>query len=84
MTVVIVDNGTVAMTGGQESSATDEQLAKLVAGLGVSQEHIRVINPLKKHHAENVAIFKEELGYKGLSVIIPKRDCVQIKPKKKK
>ena len=30
----------------------------------------------KKYFEENVAVFKEEIGYKGVSVIIPRRECI--------
>jgi indolepyruvate ferredoxin oxidoreductase alpha subunit len=85
MTVVIVDNGTVAMTGTQESLSMGQRLDEIVAGLGVPKEHLRVLNPHPKHRVENAAIIKEELEYQGLSVIIPRRACVQDKsqfPKK--
>jgi len=35
-----------------------------------------VIRPLKKFHDENVKIMKEELDYQGVSVIIPRRECI--------
>jgi len=48
-----------------------------VRGLGVPEEHIRVLKPLRKYHEENTAIIKEELAYQGVSVIIPRRECIQ-------
>lgn len=81
MTVIILDNGAVAMTGGQETMATGEGLVNIIKGLGVKEEHIRTIIPLPKNHEENVKILKEELSYNGTSVIISKRDCIQIKKK---
>ncbi len=82
MTVVILDNGIVAMTGGQPSYATGAPLLRLVEGLGVPREHIRVIEPLPKNLDKNAAIFKEEFGHRGISVIIPVRECVQYGRKK--
>ncbi len=76
ITVVIVDNFTTAMTGGQPSSALN-RIGNICKGLGVEEKHIRVMNPLKKHHEENVKIFKEELEYEGVSVCIPTRECIQ-------
>jgi len=75
ITVIILDNGTTAMTGGQPSSGTNK-LESICEGIGVEKEHIRIIKPLKKNHDENVKIIKEELEYKGVSVIISKRECV--------
>lgn len=74
--VFILDNSIVAMTGGQPTMATDEQVVNLVAGLGVKREHIRVITPVPQKHQENVAVIKEELAHEGLSVIIARRACV--------
>ncbi len=75
--VVILDNETVAMTGTQHSMATDETLDRIVLGLGVEADHLRVITPLPKHHDENVQVFREELAHKGPSVIIARRACVE-------
>jgi indolepyruvate ferredoxin oxidoreductase alpha subunit len=81
VTVIISDNSTTGMTGGQPSHATD-RLAAICRGIGVEEAHIRVLNPLRKQHGENVRIMKEELEYMGVSVIIAQRECVQIVRKK--
>jgi Indolepyruvate ferredoxin oxidoreductase, alpha and beta subunits len=77
VTVVILDNETVAMTGTQRSMATDETLDRLVLGIGIHEDHFRVITPVPKNHEENVRIFSEELAYEGPSVIIARRACVE-------
>jgi indolepyruvate ferredoxin oxidoreductase alpha subunit len=74
--IVISDNETTAMTGGQDSAGTG-RLEAICAGLGVLPEHIRVVVPLKKNHDEMAHIFREELEYNGVSVIIPRRECIQ-------
>ncbi len=84
MTVIILDNGTVAMTGGQMSYASGEPLLKIMAGLGVEPEHCRVIEPLPKNLAKNARIIKEEIEFNGLSVIVAVRECIQEVRKKKK
>ncbi len=76
ITVVILDNATTGMTGGQPSAALNK-IENICKGLGVEEEHIRILKPLKKNHEENLAIMKEELEYKGVSVIIPRRECIQ-------
>lgn len=76
VTIIISDNSTIAMTGGQDSSATDK-LFDICKGIGVDEAHIRVIEPLKKNLHQNMAILKEEFEYKGVSVIIAQRECVQ-------
>lgn len=73
--ILILDNLTTAMTGGQPSSAFN-RLESICNGVGVPQEHIRVLKPLKKYHEENVKVLKEELAYEGVSVIIMRRECV--------
>jgi indolepyruvate ferredoxin oxidoreductase alpha subunit len=84
MTVLVLDNSTVAMTGGQPTFATGEKLERLIEGLGVARAHIRTIVPLPKNHEENVRIMKEEFDYRGLSIIIAARECVQQARRKKR
>ncbi len=76
ITVFILDNATVGMTGGQHSAALG-RIESICKGLGVEEEHIRVVKPLRRLHDENLAIYKEEIAYQGVSVIIPRRECVQ-------
>lgn len=76
ITVMILDNGTTAMTGGQKSAATG-RLEDICLGLGVEKDHIRVVNPSPKYHMENLQIIKDEINYPGVSVIIPRRECIQ-------
>jgi indolepyruvate ferredoxin oxidoreductase alpha subunit len=76
ITVLILDNSTTGMTGGQESHALG-RLISICKGLGVEEEHIRVIKPLANQHEANVKVISEELAYQGVSVIIPQRECIQ-------
>ena len=76
ITVLLNDNATTGMTGGQDSSAF-EKVDDIVRGVGVEEAHIRLITPLRRNHEENVKVFKEELEYEGVSVIIARRECVQ-------
>lgn len=82
ITLFILDNATTGMTGGQESAAAG-RIEGICLGVGVEKEHLHVINPLKKHHAQNMSIIKQELDYNGVSVIIPRRECVQTLVRKK-
>ena len=75
ITVFILDNGTTAMTGGQDSAAFG-RIEDICKGMGVEEGHIHVLRPLRKFHEENVKIINEELAYPGVSVIIPRRECV--------
>lgn len=76
ITVIISDNSTTGMTGGQQSHATS-RLLDICRGIGVKQDHIRVLNPLKKYHDESRGIIAEELAYEGVSVVIAQRECIQ-------
>jgi indolepyruvate ferredoxin oxidoreductase alpha subunit len=77
MTVIILDNGIVAMTGGQPSYASGERLFKMIEGVGVPKEHIRMIEPLPKNLEKNAGIMREEFEHNGVSVIVAARECIQ-------
>ena len=77
MTVVILDNATVGMTGGQEVFVTGDDFVTLLAGLGVPKERIVQIDPVRKEHDKNVELFKREINHKGISVILASRVCIQ-------
>jgi len=81
--IVIMDNDTVAMTGMQDSQVNG-RIEMICEGIGVEKEHIRVINPLSRMHEENVKLMTEEINYKGVSVIIPRRPCIHVYSKKKR
>jgi indolepyruvate ferredoxin oxidoreductase alpha subunit len=82
VTIVIVDNSTVAMTGGQTTMISSARLPEVVEGLGIEKEHLHVVDALKKAHESNVEILRKELAYKGPSVIISVRECVETLRKK--
>ena len=83
VTIIISDNSTTGMTGGQKSQATG-RLEQICEGIGVKKEHLRVIVPLRKNQADNVTILKEEFEYKGVSVVIASRECIQTATKRKR
>lgn len=76
ITVIISDNLTTGMTGGQDSAGTNKFEA-ICRGLGLPEEHLRVVVPLPKNMPEITQILKEEIEYRGTSVIIPRRECMQ-------
>ncbi|WP_372753334.1 thiamine pyrophosphate-dependent enzyme [Labilibaculum sp.] len=76
ITVIISDNESISMTGGQKSSAKG-RLEAICEGLGVEKEHLHVLLPVPKKHDEIKEIIRKELEYDGVSVIIPRRICVQ-------
>lgn len=74
--VILSDNLTTGMTGGQDSAGIYKYEA-ICKGIGVEPEHIRVVVPLPKNISEITQIIKEEIEYNGVSVIIPRRECIQ-------
>ena len=76
ITVIISDNLTTGMTGGQDSAGTG-RLEQICAGIGVDPAHIRVVVPLPKNREEMKAMLREEIAYDGVSVVIPRRECIQ-------
>ncbi len=76
MTVFILDNAIVAMTGGQETMAAGDDLIKLIKGLGVKDEAIQIIEPLSKNHAQSVDAVSRAINHRGLSVIVAQRECI--------
>jgi len=76
ITILISDNFTTGMTGGQDSAALGK-IEDICEGIGVDPEHIKVFVPMKKNHDEMVRIIRKELEYEGVSVIIPRRQCIQ-------
>ncbi|MCX7787511.1 MAG: thiamine pyrophosphate-dependent enzyme [Spirochaetes bacterium] len=83
ITVVILDNGTVAMTGGQETVLSTANLPALIRGLGVDPEHVITIEAHRKYERENMEILRREFQYPGVSVVIAVRECLETARKKK-
>ena len=82
MTLVILDNGTTAMTGHQPNPGVDMELLKLggygrvsiedvVRGLGVP--FVTTIQPLKVR--KSIEAVREALQFKGVSVVISREIC---------
>ena len=74
--VLISDNLTTGMTGGQDSAGTGK-LEAICLGLGVEPDHVRVVVPLPKHMEEIKQVLREEVAYNGTSVVIARRECIQ-------
>ncbi|MBT3243736.1 MAG: indolepyruvate ferredoxin oxidoreductase [Bacteroidetes bacterium] len=83
ITIIISDNETTGMTGGQVSSAVG-RIEGICLGIGVEESHLKIVTPLKKNHDENVQVILNELNYHGISVIIARRECIQTASKRKR
>jgi indolepyruvate ferredoxin oxidoreductase alpha subunit len=86
VTVLLLDNRAVGMTGGQDNPGSGRDIhgneaprvdfARIAAALGIAPEHIRVVDPYVLP-----VLFKtlrEETKHDGPSVIITDRPCVLI------
>ena len=76
ITVIISDNLTTGMTGGQDSAGLNKYEA-ICLGLGMDPEHLHVVTPLPKNIPEIAQLIRDEIAYEGVSVIIPRRECIQ-------
>jgi indolepyruvate ferredoxin oxidoreductase alpha subunit len=78
MTVLILDNSAVAMTGAQDPIVSSARLHAIVLGLGVAAEHCQVVDPHPRRVAANADVLRREIAHRGLSVVIAARECKEI------
>jgi indolepyruvate ferredoxin oxidoreductase alpha subunit len=78
MTLLILDNSAVAMTGGQDPVAPPARIHEIVLGVGVKPEHCHVVDAHPRKVAENAAILRREIEHPGLSVVIAVRECKEV------
>jgi len=83
MTVLILDNQVVAMTGSQPTLLPSPRLPDIVRGLGVDPDHLHVVEVHPRRRAELEAIFRREIAHSGLSVVIAHRECIEAARKRK-
>jgi indolepyruvate ferredoxin oxidoreductase alpha subunit len=84
MTLIILDNSVVAMTGCQPTMIPSENLRPLILGCGVRPERLVELEAKKELREENIARLKSEIEHRGLSVVIFKRECLEAAKKKRK
>ena len=77
VTIIILDNSIVAMTGCQPTMLPSSQFEKVILGLGVTPEHLRIIEAKPDKIEENARVMMEEAEYRGVSVIILVRECLE-------
>ena len=82
VTIIISDNSAIAMTGAQDSSASG-RIVNICRGIGVDKNHLKIITPLHKNLNENIDLIRNEINYKGVSVVIAQRPCVQLSKEQK-
>ena len=84
MTLIILDNKVVAMTGCQPTMIHSKELVDLLIGCGVKKERILVLEAKPNLVDENAEKLKAEIEHKGLSVVIFHRECLENFRKNKK
>lgn len=83
ITIIISDNETAAMTGGRDFTDTG-RLEAIYAGLGAVPAYTRIAVPLKRSYEEMKQIIHEEIDYRGVPTIIPRKKCIQTLTRKKR
>jgi indolepyruvate ferredoxin oxidoreductase alpha subunit len=77
MTLIILDNSTVAMTGCQATAFPSAKLKNLILGTGLDPGHYLELEAKKKLIGENAEKLQKEARYRGLSVVVFKRECLE-------
>ena len=75
MTVIILDNDSVAMTGKQPTILPTTRLEDILVGIGVDKDHLHVVDAHPRKHEENAEIIRREVRHPGLSVVVSVRAC---------
>jgi indolepyruvate ferredoxin oxidoreductase alpha subunit len=83
MTVLILDNGTVGMTGQQTTVLPSSRLLPIVQGVGVAAGHVHVVEAHPKKVDAMAEVIRREMDHRGLSVVIVVRECIQALKKHK-
>jgi indolepyruvate ferredoxin oxidoreductase alpha subunit len=84
MTLVILDNSIVAMTGCQKTVVPSPRLKQIVLGVGVDPAHLLELEAKGQLLEENAAKLRAEIEYPGLSVVIFRRECLEAYRKRQK
>lgn len=75
MTLLILDNETVGMTGAQDTVLPQSRLTEVILGLGVKPEQCTVVDAHPRKVEANAAVLKQAIEHQGLSVVIARREC---------
>ncbi|MDR1388462.1 MAG: indolepyruvate ferredoxin oxidoreductase subunit alpha [Treponema sp.] len=84
LTIIILDNSIVAMTGCQPTALPSAGLRSLVLGSGLDPAHYLELDAYKKNVEENAARLKKEAEYRGPSVAVFRRECLEAARKRLK
>jgi indolepyruvate ferredoxin oxidoreductase alpha subunit len=75
MTLVILDNSSIAMTGCQKPALPSSRLKPLLLGLGA--ERVVELETARKNIKTNAARLAGEIAYRGFSVVIFRGGCIR-------
>jgi indolepyruvate ferredoxin oxidoreductase alpha subunit len=78
ITVLILDNQAVGMTGAQDPIVPSDRLQAIVLAVGVPPERCHVIDPHPRRVASNAEILRREIQHPGVSVVIARRECKEV------
>ncbi|HSP34732.1 MAG TPA: thiamine pyrophosphate-dependent enzyme [Thermoanaerobaculia bacterium] len=84
VTVLILDNHVVAMTGAQPTLMPPGRLQPIVLGTGIDPAHCHVFQSHPKKVAELTELLRREIAFPGPSVVIVERECVEAAKKNKR
>jgi len=77
MTVIVLDNQAVAMTGSQPTAAPSSTLIEVIRGLGVPPAHFHVLEAHPHRIDQMAVVIRAEIEHRGLSVIVSARECLE-------
>ena len=84
MTIIILDNSSVAMTGCQPTMIKSDNLLRLIIGCGANPDHVLKLEAKKQLIEENAEKLKAEIEHRGLSIVVFRRECLEAFRKNKK
>ena len=84
VTLCILDNSIVAMTGCQPTMIPSDKLRALILGCGLDPVHFFELEARKDFLEENAARLKAETEYRGPSVLIFRRECLEAYRKRRR
>lgn len=84
MTLLILDNETIGMTGQQPTILDDSRLKPIVLGLGADPDHVHVVEITPRKVDDLAELLRSEIAHEGLSVIIAVRECIELAKDKRR
>jgi indolepyruvate ferredoxin oxidoreductase alpha subunit len=84
VTIIILDNSTVAMTGCQSTAVPSDKLGALILGTGLDPAHFWELEARRQNIEENASRLKQEASYRGPSVAVFRRECLEAARKRLK